>query len=120
MNYLKEKEPKETKEVLINVIDNAIKYSKKGAIAITYGKTDTMGIVHIKDTGIGINQKDLPHIFEKFYSSENWLQTQSESHGLGLYIAKLLLTVMGGTISAESTVGKGSTFSIALPLSKNV
>src|SRR3989338_2676031 len=110
----------QTKEVLINVIDNAIKYSKKGAIAITYGKTDTMGIVHIKDTGIGINQKDLPHIFEKFYSSENWLQTQSESHGLGLYIAKLLLTVMGGTISAESTVGKGSTFSIALPLSKNV
>ena len=106
----------QTREVLTNVLDNAIKYTEKGAITITENQKDGMGTISIKDSGIGINQKDLPHIFEKFYSSENWLHTQSESHGLGLYIAQLLLKLMGGSIKAESQVGEGSTFFVSLPL----
>ncbi|MDO8452413.1 MAG: HAMP domain-containing sensor histidine kinase, partial [bacterium] len=109
----------QTREVLTNVLDNAIKYSKKGGVTIATSQKDSMGLVSVSDTGIGINQKDLPHIFEKFYSSENWLQTQSESHGLGLYIAKLLLKEMGGTITVESKVGEGSTFTVSLPRAKN-
>ncbi len=105
----------QTREALMNVLDNAIKYTEIGVIIITESQTDSMGIVSIKDSGIGINQKDLPHIFEKFYSSENWLQKQSESHGLGLYIAKLLLTLMDATIEAESKIGEGSVFTISLP-----
>ena len=108
------------REVLINVLDNAIKYSEKGTIIITEIQKDSMGIISFRDSGIGINQKDLPHIFEKFYSSENWLQTQSESHGLGLYIAQLLLKLMGGSIKVETKTREGSTFSVSLPLSKNV
>lgn len=106
----------QAREVLKNVLDNAIKYTEKGTIIITESQTNSMGTVSISDSGIGINQKDLPHIFEKFYSSANWLQTQSESHGLGLYIAQLLLKLMGGTISVESKLKEGSTFTIALPL----
>ena len=107
----------QSREILSNVLDNAIKYSETGTITITETQTNNLGTISIKDTGIGINQKDLPHIFEKFYASENWLQKQSESHGLGLYIAKLFLKLMGGNIRAESKVGKGSTFFISLPLS---
>lgn len=109
----------QTREILMNVLDNAIKYSETGTITISENQTDCLGTISIKDTGVGINQKDLPHIFEKFYASENWLQKQSESHGLGLYIAKLFLKSMDGSIRAESKIGKGSTFFISLPLTQN-
>jgi len=99
------------RQVFSNLIDNAIKYTEKGTITITESQTDSLGTISVKDTGIGINQKDMPHIFEKFYASENWLQKQNESHGLGLYIAKLFLKLMGGSIMVESKVGEGSTFS---------
>ncbi len=109
----------QSREILMNVLDNAIKYTEKGTITITESQTDSLGTISVKDTGIGINQKDMPHIFEKFYASENWLQKQNESHGLGLYIAKLFLKLMGGSIMVESKVGEGSTFFISLPLTQD-
>ena len=108
-----------TREALANIIDNAIKYTKKGSITLSV-KKGTNGFISlsIEDTGIGINRNDLPHIFDKFYLSKNWITRQGGSHGLGLYISKLLIGLMGGTIGAESKVGVGSTFHFTLPLYK--
>ena len=107
---------KQTREVLTNILDNAIKYTEKGSISVTISSKRKLGQVIVSDSGIGISKEALPHIFEKFFMSKNWVIKQSESHGLGLYISKLLLGMMGGTIRVESSVGIGSTFTITLPL----
>lgn len=113
-------DPNQTHEVLINVLDNAIKFTERGTISVTFGKQGSEAFVTVKDTGIGLPEKDLPHIFEKLYWSKNWVGGQSESTGLGLYIAKLLIEQMGGIIKVESQVGKGSSFTFTLPLAKGV
>ena len=107
-----------TREVITNLLDNAIKYSEKGSISINIETNSRFAIVSIADTGIGIEPSNLKHIFEKFYLSENWLSKQSQSNGLGLYITKLLITLMGGTIKVESKLGQGSRFIFTLPLAK--
>ena len=105
-----------TREVLANIIDNAIKYTKKGGISFTVKKSANGFIsISIEDTGIGINRNDIPHVFDRFYMSKNWLTRQSDSNGLGLYISRLLVEKMGGTITVESQVDKGSEFIINLP-----
>lgn len=104
-----------TREVLNNIIDNAIKYTQKGTVTLRMKKTNGFVSVLVADTGIGIERNDLPNIFDKFYLSKNWITTQSQSHGLGLYISRLLIGLMSGTITAESKVGKGSNFTISLP-----
>lgn len=104
-----------TREVLANIIDNAIKYTKKGSITLSVKKSTNGFIsISIKDTGIGINRNDIPHVFDRFYMSKNWLTRQSESNGLGLYISKLLVEKMGGTIHVESREAVGSTFTFTL------
>lgn len=109
----------QTRQVIINILDNAIKYTKSGVITLDASSKNGMGRISISDTGIGISKEALPHIFEKFYMSQNWLLTQSESHRLGLYISKLLLDLIGGTIFVESKEGQGTTLTVALPLAKN-
>lgn len=104
-----------TREVLANIIDNAIKYTKKGGITLSVKKSANGFIsISIEDRGIGINRNDIPHVFDRFYMSKNWLTRQSESNGLGLYISKLLVEKMGGTIHVESREAVGSTFTFTL------
>jgi len=107
-----------TREILANLIDNAIKYTDNGSILITAEKNSDLARVSIEDTGVGIDENSLPHIFEKFYMSENWIEKQGQSHGLGLYISKLLLELMDGKITVQSKLGKGTTISFTLPLDK--
>lgn len=108
-----------TGEALKNVLNNAIKFGNKDTITVATSQKGNMGIVSVKDNGIGISQKELPHIFDKFYVSRNRLEAQSDSHGLGLYITKLFLKLMDGSIKVESKLKRGSTFTISLPLAKN-
>lgn len=105
-----------TKEIISNVINNALKYTEKGGVEVKASAVGNSAVVAIKDSGIGINQKDLAKVFDKFYMSENFISKQATSIGLGLYISRLLLDLMGGTIKVESKVGEGSTFTISLPL----
>lgn len=106
------------KEILINLIGNAVQYTDRGSIAITVapGSNDKIKI-SVADTGIGIAQDLQQLIFQKFQTiSERFLKSKEYGSGMGLYIAKLMTDAMGGTIWLEhSEPSKGSTFSFELP-----
>lgn len=96
------------------LMENAIKYSGKSkAIEV---KTKSGGILEIKDYGIGISKKDIPHIFDRFYRAEpSRSKEKIDGYGLGLSIAKSIVDKMNGKIKVASVVGKGSTFTVQIP-----
>jgi signal transduction histidine kinase len=101
---------------ILNVVRNSLDHtSEGGSITINLKDENKQAILRIVDTGAGINPDDLPHVFERFYKGNG---SESESGaGLGLTIVKEVVERHGGTISIESTSGKGTTVSIRLPLS---
>lgn len=109
-------DPNFLREILDNVIGNAIKYTPSGGqvTVTTTGASDHV-LVSVRDTGIGISATDLQHIFQKFYRADNSDTREIGGTGLGLYIAKQRTEAMGGRIWAESAVGAGTTFFISLP-----
>ncbi|PJC22677.1 hypothetical protein COV28_02175 [candidate division WWE3 bacterium CG10_big_fil_rev_8_21_14_0_10_48_23] len=111
-------DPDKLREILINLVGNAIKFTDEGEIMISFQTEKGKLITSVKDTGIGIAKKDQPHIFKRFYTVETTLARERHGTGLGLYISKQLVEGMGGEIWLESELGKGSTFSFSLPLAK--
>ena len=110
---------KRLKQVLINLIGNAIKFTWFGGVSVSLDEETDQTIVRVKDTGEGIGQKDRQFLFHKFKQlNEDIYKTNiSTGTGLGLYICKLLMDGMGGEIELESsTSGKGSVFKLKLPL----
>jgi PAS domain S-box-containing protein len=104
-------------QVVVNVLNNAIKYSPEGGKITISGKRLKDKIqISIKDEGIGIAEKDIAHIFDKFHRVDNLTTRKVEGTGLGLSIVKYIVERHGGNITVESTLGKGSTFSVILPL----
>jgi signal transduction histidine kinase len=104
---------------LSNLIDNALNYTPPGgAVMVTVEKKDDKVCVRITDTGKGIPQKDLPHIFERFYRVEKSRTRQSEptGAGLGLAITKKIIDAHQSTITVKSEPGKGTEFEFALPI----
>lgn len=103
---------------IINIVDNAIIYTPdKGTITISLKKEDNQAKLHIKDTGIGIAEKDLPHIFERFYRGSK--NDKTFGSGLGLAIASSTVFAHQGRIEVKSKVGRGSEFIVSLPLSSS-
>ena len=106
-------------QVLHNLLENAVAYTHKGGTinvaAITRGDWVE---VSVSDTGEGIPAEDLPHIFERFYRVDKSRARATGGSGLGLTIAKRLVEAHGGTITAQSELGKGSRFSFTLPIAK--
>lgn len=109
------------KQVLVNLIGNAISYTPAGGeVVVGVGKFDNLARVTISDTGPGISPADLPHIFERFYRAEKSRTRSrdgSKGFGLGLSIAYWIVNNHGGKIDVNSTVGEGTTFCVWLPLS---
>lgn len=106
------------KEVLNNLIDNAIVHTDKGGkITITIQHQDNMLAVSVTDTGEGIAEKELPLIFERFYRVDKSRARATGGTGLGLTIAKRLVEAHGGTITVKSQPGQGSCFTFTLPVS---
>ena len=104
-------------EVLGNLLSNAFKFTPRGGrILLRAGQRDQQIVVEVADTGVGIPSDQIPRIFEKFYQVENAAQPRSVGSGLGLAIASEIVEAHGGTISAESQVGRGTTFRVVLPL----
>ncbi len=104
-------------QVLVNLVDNAIKYTQSGGqIEVTAEAQDEQVIVHVADTGIGIMSQDLPRIFERFYRVDKARSRQSGGTGLGLSIVKHIVEMHGGNVTVNSEYGRGSTFSFSLPL----
>ncbi len=107
-------------QLLTILISNAIKFTRVGGIYISIETIDSIAKINIRDTGSGILEENQILLFNKFQQTEENLLTRHEGTGLGLYIAKLLVEKMGGTIQLEKTaVNKGSTFSFTIPLIKN-
>jgi len=108
-----------TKEILINLVGNAIAYTDNGSISVTALQEDKFVKVSVKDSGKGIPEQNQQLLFRKFQQANTNIYARdiSNSTGLGLYISKLLVESMGGKIYLESSeVGKGSTFVFTLPL----
>jgi signal transduction histidine kinase len=104
------------KQVLINLLDNAIKYSKpEQPIDLIVERIDKQAVIRVRDRGIGIPLQDRGRIFERFYRVDEDRARTSGGHGLGLAIVKTLVEGMGGKIMVRSTVGEGSEFSIVFP-----
>lgn len=103
-------------DLFVILLDNAVKYSKQnGTIHIHTAKKDKHTVVTIKDTGVGIAQKDIPHIFDRFYRADSARTKNSkDGYGLGLAIAKKIITTHHGDISVMSKTGTGSTFTVTL------
>ncbi len=103
--------------VFINLIGNSIKFTPEGgAISISAKNVENSVQVDISDSGIGILAKDLPHIFEEFYRSENAINEKIKGTGLGLSLVKSIITAHKGKIWVQSELNKGSTFSFTLPI----
>jgi len=103
------------KEVLINIIGNAIKYTlDNGSIEIEHEEKDGMLITKIKDHGMGMTQEEVNNLFQKFYRVQNSDTAKIEGTGLGLFICKEIIERMGGKIWVESKKGEGSVFSFSL------
>ena len=102
--------------ILVNLINNACKYTFKGTVDIGYIKHNTHYEISVKDTGIGIRKNMHKAIFERFIQAENSMTRNFEGTGLGLPITKAYVEMLGGKIELESEFGKGSVFSFTLPL----
>jgi len=104
------------KQVVINLLNNAIKYNQAGGLVIVrlWGNDQTVGF-SIQDTGVGIPETDLPHVFEKFFRAHN-IQETYPGTGLGLSICKRIVEIHGGTIGIQSQLNTGSTFTVELPI----
>jgi signal transduction histidine kinase len=101
-----------------NLIDNAIKYNvKNGQVVVKIEPYPNRPYIQItiKDTGIGISKDALSKLFSKFFRGENVIKEQTEGSGLGLYIVKNIILRHGGNISADSALGRGSSFYVVLP-----
>lgn len=108
------------KQILLNLINNAVKYTKEGQIDIKVSKNEeeTKLIFEVKDTGIGIKEENLPVLFDAFMRVDSKKNKKIKGTGLGLAIAKQLAEQMDGMIWVESVYGKGSSFFVQLPMKK--
>ena len=105
------------RQAILNIVDNAAKYTEKGGITIELSETKNKAQIKISDTGEGMDEKELENIFRMFYRATAGIQFHTEGAGIGLYIAKKFVEMHKGRIYAESKgKGKGSTFYVELPL----
>ncbi|MBW2185251.1 MAG: hypothetical protein JRG71_02255 [Deltaproteobacteria bacterium] len=105
------------RQLFLNLISNAIRYTNvSGTVTIDVDRQDSQVIVEIGDNGIGIPHQHLPHIFERFYRTDEARNRSTGGTGLGLAIVKGITDAHNGTIQVTSTPNVGSTFSISLPV----
>jgi signal transduction histidine kinase len=104
------------RQVLINLLDNAIKYSDPGGrVEVSVFEEGEESVVRVSDTGVGIPEEDLPNLFERFYRVDKDRSRATGGSGLGLSISKQIVDLHGGELSVSSRVGRGSTFDVRLP-----
>jgi signal transduction histidine kinase len=100
----------------VNLLGNAVKFTDRGQVRVTMSATARAVRIEIADTGIGIPLDELPRLFRPFAQVDTGLTRRHGGTGLGLYISRRLATMLGGHIEVESEPGKGSRFSVVLPL----
>ena len=112
-----EADPDRLAQVFVNLIDNALRHTPVGgAVSVDLDADASDAIVRIRDNGMGIPFKDLPHIFERFYVVDRSRARDISGAGLGLSIAKQIVDAHGGSVTVESMLGSGATFTVRLPV----
>jgi len=105
------------KQIVLNLLSNAAKFTEQGEIRISASRENGSFKLAVADTGIGMKKEALDHIFEEFRQAEKSTASQYGGTGLGLAIVKRLANLLGGDIGVESEVGKGSKFTVTIPIS---
>ncbi len=113
--YYVKANPERLREVVMNLIDNAVKFTAKGGITVTLSGNDKEATVAVADTGLGIAKEDAAHLFQKFYRIDSTATRTIGGTGLGLYLCRTVIELFGGRIWVEGEINKGSTFTFALP-----
>jgi signal transduction histidine kinase len=104
-------------QVLGNLLDNAVKYTPEGgSIRISAWQEGDSVCLSVADTGVGIPEEDLPHVFERFYRADKARSRRLGGTGLGLAIVREIVAAHGGRVSVTSSVGQGSTFTVEMPV----
>jgi len=111
-------DPDRLRSAFLNIIENAVKYSPHGTVAISFVKEPYDIKVSVTDTGIGISSQEQSHIFTRFFRASNAISLEPNETGVGLYITKYIIEKHYGTIDFVSELGKGTTFNVALPSSR--
>ena len=109
-------DPVQLEGLLINLVDNALRFTDKGSVTIRLGAREGRYLVEVSDTGIGIDADHLPHIFERFYVADKSRSKKLGGTGLGLAIVKHIAQAHGGGVSVRSRLGEGTTVIVDLPL----
>jgi signal transduction histidine kinase len=112
-------DPSRIRQLLMNLLTNAIKYTPEGGeVAIDWEQVDGNLVLSVRDTGVGIAPGDLPHIFDRFWRADQARRRSGgrPGVGLGLAISKWIAEAHGGTIAVQSRPGRGTTFTVTLPL----
>jgi len=105
-------------KIIFNLLSNAFKYTLEGEIAVSLEQPDDTAVLQVRDTGVGIPADELPHMFERFHRIRHVQGRTYEGTGIGLSLVKELVQLHHGVITVESEEGKGSTFTVAIPLGK--
>jgi signal transduction histidine kinase len=103
-------------QIVLNLLDNAVKFTERGEVKIVASQQNGSLRLVVSDTGIGIEKEDLNKIFEEFHRGDSSSTENYRGTGLGLAIVKQFVHLLGGDVTVESEVGKGSTFTVNLPL----
>lgn len=112
-----ELDPMKFSLAVTNLVENAVKYNRKGgSVRVSLDADYRFMYMNVADTGIGISKKDLDHIFERFYRADKSHSREIGGTGLGLSIAKNIILLHNGTVTADSIVGEGTSFSVKIPL----
>ena len=103
-------------KIVLNLLSNAFKFTFEGEIAVSMRQTDFAAELRVRDTGTGVPAKEIPRLFERFHRVENARGRTHEGSGIGLALVQELLKLHGGSITATSEVGRGTTFTVSIPL----
>jgi signal transduction histidine kinase len=110
-------DPDKVRQILLNLVGNAVKYTSKGEVRVELRSAEEhRAVIQVRDTGIGIAPHDLPHIFEPFWQVDSTRRRSPDGGtGLGLSVVRRLVQLLGGEVSVESAVGRGTVFTVTLP-----
>ncbi|MXG91130.1 SpoIIE family protein phosphatase [Nocardioides flavescens] len=102
-------------KIVLNLVSNALKFTFEGAVTVRVSEEDGRAVLRVSDTGTGVPEADLPRLFERFHRVHGSRSRTHEGSGIGLALVDELVRGHGGTVSAASTLGEGSTFTVSLP-----